>query len=102
MWGHGRRHLDMVLVTAVDVFLSVCGLSRLGPLWVERGVAPSSGRPSTQLGPALVAVGPSRRTCPGPSPPARIHLAGQTITAGHPLTPQAQVILNTLNLDPET
>lgn len=32
---------------------------------------------------------------------ADIHLAGQTITASHPLTPQAQAILNALNIDPE-
>ena len=32
---------------------------------------------------------------------AQIHLAGQTITASHPLTPQAQTILNALDIDPE-
>ena len=32
---------------------------------------------------------------------AQIHLAGQTITASHQLTPQAQTILNALDIDPE-
>lgn len=69
MWVHGQHHLDMVLVTAVGVFLFVCGPRCPEPTRAEHGVVPSSARPSTQLGPALVAVGPSRRTCPSPSPP---------------------------------
>ncbi|MDO4901741.1 hypothetical protein [Actinomyces sp.] len=32
---------------------------------------------------------------------AQIHLAGQTIIASHPLTPQAQTMLNALYIDPE-
>ena len=33
---------------------------------------------------------------------AQIHLAGHTITASHPVTPQAQAILDALNIQPQT